>query len=283
MTAGLIACYTLTGAGLGLLAWTLLRLSAMAVDEMTANPQLIELAKAGDVERARTLCSAAPGTYLDAVRDACAIVSASTPSREPLDAAAQSAFDTTASAFVRRWSKAIGRGWLGGFLVLAGYALALSRGGFTIGLVIVGILGTLGAVRLFMLRDAATRAIASARADVLPVLLDAAHSAAQASRPSEPRALIFRVSRDGKEIESRPFCQDTIKIGRITSSHLILDHSSVSRLHARVENTGDSIEIIDLGSSSGTFVNGQRVNKTKLSDGDTIEIGTFQLKLAIGA
>src|SRR5687768_13628645 len=114
MTTELIASFMLVGAGLGLLAWALWRLGEMSLNEKTANPQLIELARAGDLERARKLCSTAPGTYIDAVRDACVIASTSMPDRE---AAAQSAFDTMAAAFVRRWNKVIQRGWLGGFLV----------------------------------------------------------------------------------------------------------------------------------------------------------------------
>src|SRR5205814_9479091 len=43
------------------------------------------------------------------------------------------------------------------------------------------------------------------------------------------------------------------------------------------------VSIIDLGSTKGTFVNGQKVNKAKLQSGDTIVVGETRIELAIGA
>src|SRR5262249_13844272 len=122
---------------------------------------------------------------------------------------------------------------------------------------------------------------AAARTAAAPKLQPLAKAPVRATDPA-PRSLAFRVLRNGKEIESRPFLQNAIKIGRIKSSHLILDDGSVSRLHALVENAGTAIEIVDLGSASGTFVNGKKVRKSKLRHGDQIVIGTFQLELTIG-
>ncbi len=69
--------------------------------------------------------------------------------------------------------------------------------------------------------------------------------------------------------------QDIIKVGKLPSSHLRIDDDNVSRMHAVIEVTGpDEIFIIDLGSASGTIVNGKKVNKCKLQSGDEIRSAT---------
>ena len=55
-------------------------------------------------------------------------------------------------------------------------------------------------------------------------------------------------------------------------------------MHAVIEVSGPGdISIIDLGSTKGTIVNGQKVNKAKLQDGDLIVLGDIRIELAIGA
>ena len=74
-------------------------------------------------------------------------------------------------------------------------------------------------------------------------------------------------------------------LGRAPTCHfaaLFQDDTNVSRVHAEVEREGNQYFIEDQGSRNGTFVNGQKVHKTTLCDGDTIEIGPFRLELAIG-
>jgi hypothetical protein len=54
-------------------------------------------------------------------------------------------------------------------------------------------------------------------------------------------------------------------------------------MHAIIEVNGPGdVSIIDLGSTKGTFVNGQKVNKAKLQTGDTIVVGETKIELAIG-
>lgn len=75
------------------------------------------------------------------------------------------------------------------------------------------------------------------------------------------------------------FDRDIIKIGRLASAHLKLDDLSVSRIHAVIEvsSDGQDLSIIDMGSSDGTFVNGERISKEKLRDGDEVKVGAFRL------
>ncbi|HZS41588.1 MAG TPA: FHA domain-containing protein, partial [Polyangia bacterium] len=84
-------------------------------------------------------------------------------------------------------------------------------------------------------------------------------------------------------VRTETLTQDIIKIGKLSSSHLRIDDESVSRMHAVIEIAGPGeIYIIDLGSTKGTLVNGQKVNKCKVQSGDTIVLGTTKLVVTMG-
>ncbi len=84
-------------------------------------------------------------------------------------------------------------------------------------------------------------------------------------------------------VRSETLTQDIIKIGKLSSSHLRIDDESVSRMHAVIEIAGPGeIYIIDLGSTKGTLVNGQKVNKCKVQSGDTIVLGSTKLVVTMG-
>ena len=86
--------------------------------------------------------------------------------------------------------------------------------------------------------------------------------------------LIFEIYQGGELVRTESLDQDIIKIGKLPSSHLRLEDPQVSRIHAVIERSKDgSVYIIDLGSSRGTLVNGQKVNKWQLSSGDEITLG----------
>ena len=93
--------------------------------------------------------------------------------------------------------------------------------------------------------------------------------------------LTFRIVNNGKLIREEKLGQNVIKIGKVASAHLRLDDESVSRMHAIIEVLGNDISLIDLGSTRGTFVNGTRINKTKLQTGDVITVGDTQLELSV--
>jgi len=69
------------------------------------------------------------------------------------------------------------------------------------------------------------------------------------------------------------FTGPVIKIGKLSSSHLKIEHDDVSRMHAVIEGKGKDFSIVDLGSHGGTFVNGRKVNKSPLVDGDMLTFG----------
>ncbi|MCB9750150.1 MAG: AgmX/PglI C-terminal domain-containing protein [Myxococcales bacterium] len=94
------------------------------------------------------------------------------------------------------------------------------------------------------------------------------------------KTLAFKVYYGDQLVDSKTLDQDVIKIGKLKSSHLCLDDDSVARMHAVIEVSGDEVRIIDLGSSAGTVLNGQRIDKNSvLNDGDTLAFGPYQLQV----
>jgi serine phosphatase RsbU (regulator of sigma subunit) len=67
-----------------------------------------------------------------------------------------------------------------------------------------------------------------------------------------------------------------LTVGRSAPSELILEGSTVSRRHCKLERQGDRIVITDLGSTIGTFVNGERIETpVALDDGARLTIGAY--------
>lgn len=71
-----------------------------------------------------------------------------------------------------------------------------------------------------------------------------------------------------------------LTLGRAASCHITLDDTYMSQLHARVSPHGEGIEIEDLGSTNGTYLNRQRVTSTVLaSPGDHLQVGGIVMEL----
>ncbi|MEX2275426.1 MAG: FHA domain-containing protein [Actinomycetota bacterium] len=66
-------------------------------------------------------------------------------------------------------------------------------------------------------------------------------------------------------------------VGRLPESDVFLDDVTVSRSHARIERRDGAFFVKDLGSLNGTYVNGERVDETKMASGDEIQVGKFKL------
>lgn len=67
-------------------------------------------------------------------------------------------------------------------------------------------------------------------------------------------------------------------VGRDVAAGIKIMSKSVSRRHARIETTGPTPVLIDLGSANGTIVNGTKVSRLVLRDGDLIKIGQVILR-----
>ena len=68
-------------------------------------------------------------------------------------------------------------------------------------------------------------------------------------------------------------------IGRVGDNTIVIDSPAVSSHHASVFNEGGLLAVEDLQSTNGTFVNGVRVSRRILKDGDVLQVGQHQLVL----
>lgn len=80
---------------------------------------------------------------------------------------------------------------------------------------------------------------------------------------------------DEQEIEVP--LSDRITIGRVDGNDVVVDDPRMSSRHAEVRRIGEGIyEVHDLGSKGGTFINGERVERQKLHNGDKVGFGPLQ-------
>ena len=105
----------------------------------------------------------------------------------------------------------------------------------------------------------------------------------------QPR-LVIRVT--GQPLQEAPLDRVALTIGRSPDNDIVLPPRYVSGHHGRLEQRDTAWHYLDLGSTNGTFVNGQRVQIGALRDGDILRIGdpqgnsvslTFRAAGAIGA
>jgi pSer/pThr/pTyr-binding forkhead associated (FHA) protein len=91
--------------------------------------------------------------------------------------------------------------------------------------------------------------------------------------------------RDGGELVVPLVLRETL-VGRIDSNHIVLDDPSVSRVHARFllgrDGSEQVVEVEDCGSSLGTQVNGDLIDRARLRAGDVISIGSVLLTFSEG-
>jgi pSer/pThr/pTyr-binding forkhead associated (FHA) protein len=81
----------------------------------------------------------------------------------------------------------------------------------------------------------------------------------------------------GGEFPLRP--NREITIGRSSDLDMVLVEDMVSRKHAKITTDDRSVSIQDLGSTNGTFVNGEKIRAVRLKEGDRILVGTSIIKL----
>jgi pSer/pThr/pTyr-binding forkhead associated (FHA) protein len=69
-------------------------------------------------------------------------------------------------------------------------------------------------------------------------------------------------------------------VGRAPRADFIVDATLVSRLHCRLTAGATELEVIDLESTNGTYVNGQRIARAALRDGDRLGVGEVEFVVA---
>src|SRR4051812_41568266 len=68
-------------------------------------------------------------------------------------------------------------------------------------------------------------------------------------------------------------------VGRAPRADFILDAALVSRLHCRLTAGASDLEVVDLESTNGTFVNGERTDRAWLKSGDRLGVGRVELTI----
>jgi pSer/pThr/pTyr-binding forkhead associated (FHA) protein len=67
-------------------------------------------------------------------------------------------------------------------------------------------------------------------------------------------------------------------IGRATGADFIVDAALISRVHCRLTALTDGeLEVRDLESTNGTYVNGERIETARLAPGDRLQVGRVEL------
>lgn len=80
-----------------------------------------------------------------------------------------------------------------------------------------------------------------------------------------------------KEIDHWVFDKPRLRVGRTPDNDITIDNLAVSRLHAVLEEDKGEYFVRDCDSLNGTVVNGQKVGRAKLHDGDEISVGKHTL------
>ena len=85
------------------------------------------------------------------------------------------------------------------------------------------------------------------------------------------------INRENFKVDERKLEHGTLRIGRSKDNDLRIDDPTVSGHHAQIVTVFDSSYVEDLGSTNGTFVNGDRAKTHTLHNGDVLTIGHYQI------
>jgi len=75
-----------------------------------------------------------------------------------------------------------------------------------------------------------------------------------------------------------PLQNGTLSVGRVDDNQLVINHPSVSSHHCEIAVTDFGLTVKDLGSSNGSFVDGQPVGEATLLPGQTLQLGEVRLQ-----
>ena len=103
----------------------------------------------------------------------------------------------------------------------------------------------------------------------------------QSKSRREQTVLQVFIFREGRFWGTECFAQSTLTIGRSPEVDLQLDDDIISRTHTEVNVTAEGLVVEDLGSSNGTFVNGEPVERCFVDSRDEVSIGSFTLKFKL--
>jgi pSer/pThr/pTyr-binding forkhead associated (FHA) protein len=91
---------------------------------------------------------------------------------------------------------------------------------------------------------------------------------------------VLRTSDNGDPLTFRLTPGSVKTVGRATRADFVVDAPLVSRLHCRLTaHPSGELEVQDLDSTNGTYVNGSRVSHATLRSGDRLKVGRVELTL----
>jgi hypothetical protein len=81
------------------------------------------------------------------------------------------------------------------------------------------------------------------------------------------------------DVDGQPYrmTKQVTVIGRATDADIVLDDPGVSRRHAEVHMVDGQVRVVDLGSTNGTYLNGERVHAAALGEGGAITVGRTRI------
>ena len=86
------------------------------------------------------------------------------------------------------------------------------------------------------------------------------------------------VSIDSVVIKEVKLTKERTTLGRRPYNDIVIDNLAVSGEHAVIHMTDDGVEIEDVGSTNGTYVNAKAVTRQELRSGDIVEVGKYKIR-----
>jgi pSer/pThr/pTyr-binding forkhead associated (FHA) protein len=93
--------------------------------------------------------------------------------------------------------------------------------------------------------------------------------------------VVLVMFRSDGERRSFSVARDVTVVGRREDCDLRIPLGDISRKHCRLIKDGNVLKLEDLGSSNGTYRNGERIQETELSPGDTVQLGPIAFVVQI--
>lgn len=85
---------------------------------------------------------------------------------------------------------------------------------------------------------------------------------------------------DGKQSEAFKLRRDATIFGR-EKGDIVIDDHEISSTHCQIQNINGVYHLFDMNSTNGTFVNNERIVKSKLNDGDVVTVGQTSFRFAL--